>query len=104
MNTWFSNLEIIQIGGLLYICNIVNLAYDEYMIFKSWNYRNWWFIVYVILYMSYCNLAYDEYMFLKSWNYTNWWFIVYVILQLSIWWIHDYHIWNLYKLGGLLYM
>ena len=61
MTTWFSNLEIIHIviadDGVsnleiiemwYYICN---LAYDEYMILKSWNYTNWWFIVYVILWL-----------------------------------------------------
>ena len=48
MNTWFSNLEIIQIGGLLYM-EYCNLAYDEYMILRSGNYTDWWSIVYVIL-------------------------------------------------------
>ena len=51
MNTWFSNLEIIEIDGLLYM-KYCNLAYDEYMILKSWNYTNCWFIVYVIFQLS----------------------------------------------------
>ena len=51
MNTWFSNLEIIQIDGLLYM-QYCNLAYDDYIILKSWNYTNWRIIVYVILELS----------------------------------------------------